>query len=307
MGHSDDSVALLLMGGGSYGAYQAGQLKRIAEVAPNRCHIVSSSVGSINATQFLAGDIEKMMSFWLNIKTRDIYTDNKLLDIALSFKRSFLHDTKPLRRFLEANVDYSKLKNIDCEWWINATDLTNGAVYSRESKSLNRDDLITMVLASASPPVYFPTVKFDGRELCDSGVVNNFGITQAIDLGCKTLILLMPSKPSLGGKSRNILDLLGKVLGLSMNTYLEREARAIRRINEEVDYCSMIIERYNSIAPDHLDIPNKSRNIKLVMVYPEHSRSFNFLDFDFKGLDRKAILNHGYERAAKILEKELGW
>lgn len=309
MDHNHSQIAVCLAGGGSYGITQSGALAYLAELIEKKhlkkCHIISSSVGTLNGTQFHAGDIEKMLHLWRTIRTRDVYKDRGVVDLAMSLGRGFLHDSSPLRRYLADNIDYPALMKAEGEFWINATDLTNDRPYTREVGTLNPEDLVTMALASASPPIYFPTVKFDGLELCDSGVVNNFGIVQAINMGCKTIIVLLPSKPAVSKRHKNLFQLLGKVLGLSMNSYLERESKSVLKINEEIDAYSLLVDKYNELAPDSLDISDRPRKIKLIMVYPEANRSFDFLDFDFKGIDREEILKHGYERCKAILDKEL--
>lgn len=308
--HQDNSLALCLAGGGSRGCNQAGNLAYIQRELLDtkvfkKCHIITSSVGTLNGTQFHAGDIDKMLHLWRTVRTKDIYSNYGVWDTALSLKRGYLHDSRPLRKLLDNYINPDKLYTADGDFWINATDLTCNGPYTREIKTLSPEEMVSMCLASASPPVYFPTVKIGERELCDSGVVNNFGITQAIDLGCKTIILLLPAKPSYSNGKGGIFQLLGKVMGLSMNTYLERESKAVNKVNSEINAYTLLVEKYNELAPDSLDIKDRPKKVKLITVSPKEDPSYDFLDFDFKGLDRNKILQAGYDRAKEVIEREL--
>lgn len=285
---SRSKTAIICAGGGSRGIVQAAMLKAIYDCEIDYDSIYGSSVGTINSTQYHAGDVDKMVDFWLNIRTKDIIKKG-WLDVPLSHGRGWLHDSAPLRAYLDKNINYEKIQANPRNFWINATDYTNKRPYSRESKTLNRNDLVTMVYGSASPPIYMPTVPFNGRVLVDSGVVNNFALTQAIQDGHDEIYLVLCTNPFIGTQEPgNLLDRFSEVMGLMMNTYLEREQKCIDKVNALIDSLGSQI---------------KPKKIKLTVIAPENELSFGFLDFDFKGLDRQAIIQDGYNTAMKVLNK----
>lgn len=266
--------------------------------------IFSSSAGTLNSLVFHSGDLDKMVNLWLKIKTKDVYTKYPW-DLLASYNRKWVHDSSPLKKLIYDNVNFPGIKNNPKDFWINTTDLTNSAAYSREVKTFsNKDDLVTFAFASASPPIYFPTVSFEGNELCDSGVVNNYSIAESIGQGCDTLVLLLPAKPTKSKSAKNILELIGQVMGLSMQSYMERETKAITKINSILDTINTAIA--NSQCSAILDGKDFPRKIKLIMVYPEMESSFDFLDFEYKDIDRQQLITYGYKRCQEILLKELG-
>ncbi len=277
-----------LAGGGSRGIWQAGAIKAMCELGLDYKYLFGTSVGAINASQLHQGDIDRMVDFWLKISTREILQLG-WFDTALAFRRGWLHDSKPLRKYLDKNISYEKIQANPREFWINATDYTNKRPYSRESKTLSKEDLVTMVYASASPPVYMPTVPFEGRQLVDGGVCNNFSLTQAIQFGCSNIYLVLCSNPLVGTQEPgNLVDRFSEVMGLTMNTYLEREQKCIDKVNELID---------------SLDTHIKPKKINLTVIAPEKELEFGFLDFDFKGLDRMKLIQDGYNTAMKVLNQ----
>lgn len=278
--------AILIAGGGSRGIFGAGCLKAISDAKIDYHAIFTSSVGSINGCMLHAGHVDPMIDFWLSIKTKDLLKKSPL-DYVLAWKRGWLHDSKPLKSFLEQNVDFDALKKNPRDFWINATDYTNKSLYTREVKSLESHEIVEAVLASASPPVYMPMVKSGERYLCDSGVVNNFGLMQAIESGYNDIILVLCNNPNIGIQHPDgLFDIFGEVMGLSMNSYLERETKCITKINSLIDSLRTQI---------------KPRKISLTVIAPERDFKFSFLDFDFKGLDRKSLIDEGYRTAMKAL------
>jgi predicted acylesterase/phospholipase RssA len=278
--------ALVLAGGGSRGSFQSGALSAIHDLKVEYHALYGSSVGSINGTQFHSGNIEGMINFWLQIKTRDLLKTSPL-DYFNALKRGWLRDSSPLKSFLEKNIDFTALKNNPRQFWINATDYTNKKPFTREVKSLDSHEIVDVVLASASPPIYMPMVKYDGRYLCDSGLTNNFAITQAIEDGCDEIVLVLCTNPNLGiQKPDGLFDILGESFGLSMNTYLERETKCVNKVNQLID----------SIKSNP-----RPKKINLIVIAPEQEFNFSFLDFDFKGIDRRQVIDAGYRQAMKVL------
>lgn len=127
---SERTVGLVLPGGGARGAYQAGALKAIAEIAPHQQVpfpvIMGASVGAINAVaaathaQDFKRGVARTVGFWRSLRTSDVYkTDlfsvlktgahwvsslTPLGALGLAHPRSLL-DNAPLRALLERSVD----------------------------------------------------------------------------------------------------------------------------------------------------------------------------------------------------------
>jgi NTE family protein len=131
-------LALVLTGGGARAAYQAGAIRALAELWPERHSpfriITGISAGSINACllahysdDFLAG-AERLWSLWHNLTIDQVFrTDGfSLLRIGAFILRDLilggffrprpgsahLLETEPLRRLIENNVDFDRIHNL---------------------------------------------------------------------------------------------------------------------------------------------------------------------------------------------------
>src|SRR5271165_3414724 len=201
---ADKVLGLVMTGGGARGAYQAGVLKRIGEVprvqtSGNPFPIIGgASAGAINGAALAAGSDEfseatkVVASLWANLKPSDVsrcdvvsQAHNSLVWILdLSFggmmgggnARSLL-DATPLRRYLKARLDCSRIQeNIRrgrlYALAISATNYNSGKSYlfiqgKRGHPMWNRSRRVTLatkitvdhICASAAIPLVFQPVR----------------------------------------------------------------------------------------------------------------------------------------------------
>jgi NTE family protein len=131
-------LGLVLTGGGSRGAYQAGCMKALAEIASSlRIEdpfpiVTGVSAGAINAS-FWASYCDnplmattKLCSLWENLSFDQVFTtgvismttiasrlirDVSLAPILGNHSAESLLDTSPLKKLIENNIDFSKIQN----------------------------------------------------------------------------------------------------------------------------------------------------------------------------------------------------
>jgi len=272
-------VGLLLAGGGARGIVECGYIKALKDLGIKYHSVHSSSVGTLTAMLLYPEDVDGIEKLWLEVKNKDVYT--KPVFKQFLGDKPYLWDSSPLKKLIHKQVWSHAYTRLDLEWHINATDLTNYDSFSREARELCKEDLIKVITASASPPIFFPPVEYNGLKLCDSGVVNNYGISQAVKHGCDTLILMLPSRTQ-AQKINNMADMIVATIGASTSTYLDREIEDLQEINKY-----------------------RTPPIKLITICPDVDFSFGFLDFDMKGVDRRQLIDYGYNLAQKVLVKEL--
>lgn len=133
MKQQSEPLGLVLSGGGSRGAYQAGVLKAVMEICPElRFPIITGfSAGALNAAflasqadRFVVG-VEKLVTLWGNLRPSDVYDTNIIRILAnamrlvwdLSFgglhrmtSTQSLLDTSPLRGLIARNMDFSRIQ-----------------------------------------------------------------------------------------------------------------------------------------------------------------------------------------------------
>ena len=181
-------TALVLAGGGSLGAVQAGMLAALTAAGESSDFIVGASVGAINAGYFAAdpsaAGARKLEAIWRTIRRGDVMSVT--LATAMNVvRRGYLFDNPALRALLERYIPYKLLEQASIPVHVVATDVLSG-----EEVVLSEGPVVEAILASAAIPGIFPPVRIGGRDLVDGGVANNTPISTAIHLGATRLIVL---------------------------------------------------------------------------------------------------------------------
>jgi NTE family protein len=198
---------LVLQGGGSLGAYQAGVFEALDSVGFSPNWVAGVSIGAINSA-LIAGNppgrrAQRVRQFWDRVATkipplpagmeifhsfmsRMSFANAVAFGIPGFFKPRALppafapsgtlgalsyFDTEPLRATLNEMVDFDLINNGDVR-------LSLGAVNVRSGQSRYFDstvDTITAshVMASGALPPGFPPVEIDGEHYWDGGVMSN--------------------------------------------------------------------------------------------------------------------------------------
>lgn len=219
-------IALILSGGGARGAYQAGVLKGVAEILPEKhkspFKIISGvSAGAINSVKLaseiesFSNAIEKLIYLWSQIKTEKVFKSELLsVNKFAAFlgheqkKMDSLLDTSPLLQLLNENCDFSKIKKnlsqqIIESLIITANDYTTGSaisfVQTNSSKLTWKDSRrlavlaeieASHVLASSAIPMLFPPVKIGAHYFGDGCVRNNTPCSPAIRMGADKIFVI---------------------------------------------------------------------------------------------------------------------
>lgn len=187
-------VAIVLSGGGSLGALQAGQLRALTELGLRPDLIVGTSVGAINglfmASDFSLSRAKALVTLWRGLRRRDVFGGlgvGSLLRLVRG--RDALASARPLAA-LAARVLPARLEDLAIPTHVVAVDCLTGL-----ERVLSGGDLRRNALASAAIPGVFPPVVIDGRALVDGGLVANVPLLQAAHLGAKTMIVCDASFP----------------------------------------------------------------------------------------------------------------
>lgn len=219
-------IALILSGGGARGAYQAGVLKGLSEILPDKKNspfkIISGvSAGAINSSKLaseiesFSNAVEKLVYLWSQLTTdrvfkSEILSVNKFASIlgANQKKMDSLLDTAPLLELLNEFCDFSKIKknisdNLIESLIITANDYTTGSAISfvqTNSSNLNWKDSRRLavlaeinshhVLASSAIPMLFPPVKIGSHYFGDGCVRNNTPCSPAIRMGADKIFVI---------------------------------------------------------------------------------------------------------------------
>lgn len=176
------SYALALEGGGAKGAYQIGAWKALREAGVKIDAVAGTSVGALNGSLIVMGDLEKAENIWENIRYSQVMdvddeTMSRLLkgDVKLDELDSVAQqmfeviknrgfDVTPLRKWISQVVDEKTVRESPVELFIDTFSLSDGKLLELRAKDLPEGTLCDMLLASAYLPV-FRSEKLGGQAL----------------------------------------------------------------------------------------------------------------------------------------------
>lgn len=253
--------------------------------------LFGSSVGSLNGAMLHQDDLDQMGPLWMNIKTSDVYNSNPITWGGVFDSRASIFDTEPLFKLIKKNISHTKLTSNPKPFYINATEFyPEWYGLSFECKTLTERQLPVYIRGGASPPIGFPSVKMGDEYLYDAGIVNNFSIRNAVDLGADTVIVMTATVPE-PLVPTNVIGALTNATSQPEYTYLDSEISFVHTINTIMSQCTC---------------PNPGfRQIKVILIRPPKPTGINLLDFDYVGKDRKSLIDYGYNLARDILVKEV--
>nr|WP_281373621.1 patatin-like phospholipase family protein [Haloechinothrix aidingensis] len=180
-----------MSGGGSMGAVQVGMLQALyhREITPDL--LVTTSVGALNGA-FVASraqtvdTADELAGIWARLRTRDVFPPRPVTALlALFGHRNHITSLRGLRELVRRWVEFASLEGARIPLSTIATDVLTG-----EETRLSTGPAESAVVASAAIPGVFPPVEHGGGVFIDGGVTNNTPISQAIELGARTVCVL---------------------------------------------------------------------------------------------------------------------
>lgn len=268
--------ALVLVGGGSKGIIQAGMLKRIHELGLQIDSIYGTSSGSLNGALYSQGDIDLMVKLWMTIESKDV----QKLSLCDMIKQKSIYSSSPLAATIAKYIDPNKLA---IPTWATASNTqTNAANHIRIDKQATCHQTL---LASISIPVYFPPID---DVMVDGGLLDNYNVGAAIQGGADEIIICHPSRPS-ALRTANLI-------GIAEWAY---EAVMWSNYVHEMENCGLHAGQQDRFMGAEMEFCNKPVRVRVCI--PDAPIDVPILDFSYKGLDRAAIIEQGYQIAKRLI------
>ncbi|MFL5785292.1 MAG: patatin-like phospholipase family protein [Bacteriovoracaceae bacterium] len=281
----DKKIGLVMTGGGARAAYQAGVVRALQEITGKKSNlfdvIAGNSAGAINATYYAAHcenwDIatRNLVELWTRIKPNNVYDVRmrSLSEMGVKWlggtlfgglttegsQANHLLDTKPLRRLIRRETDFSDVrKNIDKGHLyglsLSTTNYTTGGSvifyqghptveeWARSDRFAVRTDLNEdHLMASSAIPFFFPPVKIGDSYFGDGCIRQTTPLSPAIHLGADKIIAIGVRFPHPKEKMREMAfsaaqnPTIGQILGVMMNAIfldsLEGDVERLLKIN----------------------------------------------------------------------------
>lgn len=255
--------ALVLSGGGLFGAWQAGAWRALADrMQPDL--IVGASVGSLNGYAIAGGATpQELAEFWLQPSVADF---SKLPDtIRALMQRYPLESTSstpsPDERHSSRNSSRQPKGAMGSEYALVLTDLL------RLKPRIFSGDEITWrhLAASCAIPGVLRQYKIDGRWYSDGGLLNPLPVWAAVELGATHIVALhaLPQVPSI--LLRPFVKGFRSVAGYSpplppgVNLTLISTGKAIGSMRDALRWKRENIERWLQMgysAAQNISLPN---------------------------------------------------
>lgn len=274
------SRALVLSGGGSRGAFEAGAVEYLVEKAGlDFTFFCGSSAGALNSGLLgqartyreLREQSRRLTGLWLEIKNnRSIYQKSCLGVFNLLLKDA-LYNPVGLRNLIATYVDPNRLIANPAKFIKVATvAVETGELFLADSRnSLLGGDLNRYILASASLPLFFPPVFINNKHWFDGGLrdITPLGAAFAETPREIMIILTYPVDDRLAPLIKET-GYRGAIPAL---------ARAVEIMANEISandlQLALLINRYYRIFPG-------KRRIPIYLITPPTALSGDPLDFD---------------------------
>jgi NTE family protein len=189
MGSPTWKTALVLAGGGSLGAVQAGMLIELVATGLHPDFVVGVSAGALNGAFFAydpsAAMAEHIAELWRRATTREVLGLSWRTVFGVFGRRGYLADARGLEGLLRRELPYKVFEETRIPLHIVAAEEVTGA-----EVLLSTGPVLEAVLASTAVPGIFPPVTFGGRALVDGVVADSTPIATSVRLGATRVIVL---------------------------------------------------------------------------------------------------------------------
>lgn len=228
-------LAFVLEGGGSYGAAQVGMLLALVDAGLQPDLVVGTSVGALNGALLAArldlrrslGDLERM---WRGLRRRDVLPVRAGDTVrALAGRSAGIVPSDGLGQVIDRWLPVGRLEQLAVPFAAVATDIATG-----EPVVLREGQARRALLASSAVPGLYAPVRVGELDLVDGGLVDNFPVSVAAELGAST-VLALPTAQSRPGRLAGPLSLLQRASDVLV-------ARASRRGIERVGGAVPVVE-----------------------------------------------------------------
>lgn len=186
---SAGSPAIVLGGGGVFGATQVGMLRALLESGIRPGLVVGTSVGALNGAAIAADPsiaaVENLAGLWTSLAEAGMFTENVLARAStLARYRTHLYSPTPLRKLLSTRLP-ATFDELAIEFQCVAASIERAGAHWFSS-----GDLADAVMASAAVPGLLPPVEINGEHFLDGGLVHSIPVGRALALGAVEIYVL---------------------------------------------------------------------------------------------------------------------
>lgn len=191
--------AVVLSGGGAFGAYQIGVWKALKKLKFKYKIVTGTSVGALNAALMTQKSYSSALLLWNNLNSNMVYdetieTKNGKLtkDSVKKYAKSIFFDggmyVGNLEKTVRKYVNVKKIYSSNVDMGIVTLNYSNMKALQLTKKQIKEDEFVDYLIASASPYPAFQKKKIKDDYYIDGGFYDNLPINLAIDMGATEII-----------------------------------------------------------------------------------------------------------------------
>lgn len=196
-----EKKAIVLSGGGSKGAYQAGVWKALRKLHYHYKIVTGTSVGALNGVLMVQKDYHKCLKLWENINFDKLFLDKfpsttdgiigkaKVYEkYALNFLKNGGMDTSRFEQLVYQLYNPFRFFHSSVDFGIVTYNVSSRKTLEVTKKDMTEQTAPLYIIASASCYPAFPMKQIDGEDYIDGGYSDNLPINLAISLGATEVV-----------------------------------------------------------------------------------------------------------------------
>ncbi len=261
------NTGLVLEGGGMRGAFTAGVLRYLMEEDIYIPYTIGVSAGACNGSSYIARQLDRNYRVIIQYSRHPEYISfRRFLRNRELFGMDLIFDKMPnelvpfdMQTFCQSKEGFV-VGTTDCE--------TGEAVYF--DKGTYSKDMLTILRASSSLPLFAPEVSFKGKFLLDGGIADPIPIKKSVRDGNKKNIVVLTKNKEYIARPSNLnwfaMRKYKKYMGLlrAIKDHHNIYNETVRYLEEEEEKGNVVIIR----PMQKLDVSSIGRNLqKLEKLY----------------------------------------
>lgn len=179
-------TALVLSGGGSRGAYEAGAWQALTELGKTFDLVTGTSVGAINGAMVVQGELDHAIRLWKEIETHniiDVPEDMQAIDYAREMLVNKGAGTSGLKRLLRRYIDEPAIRHSPIDFGVVVVELPGFTPHYVYKDDMPDGQIIDYIMASASLFPALHSYKIGKKEYADGGYADVLPIKMAVEKG----------------------------------------------------------------------------------------------------------------------------
>lgn len=184
-------TALVLGGGGSRGAYEAGVWQALTELGIEIDIVTGTSVGAINAAMVVQGDVDLTAQLWREIETHmvfDVPEGSQPIEYAREIVFHHGAGTSRLKELLDTYIDENQIRSAAMDYGIPVVSLPAFEAHYLFKEDIPAGRLTDYIVASASAFPAIHSYEIDGVDYIDGGYADEIPVNMAMQKGATHVI-----------------------------------------------------------------------------------------------------------------------